>query len=305
MKVFVTGASGFLGTAIVAGFARGGHEVHGLVHRPGSAARVAALEALPVVGSMDDPSSYLAAASQCDILVHAAFEYSARGFELDRRTLESLLGLGTEGAPRVLLYTSGVWVCGDTGGLSVDELMRANPHPNVAQRVEHERLVLGSAAAGFRTLVLRPGCVYGGGGSLTAPWFQSATGQGAARIVGDGANHWAMVHRDDLGELYVRAAQSELSGQVLHAVDSSRYTLLECARAASRAAGAAGKVVAVPVAEAVREMGPVAECLAMDQIVSGRRTADALGWTPKHVGFVDGVHLFHASWRAAAGLFAS
>ena len=169
----------------------------------------------------------------------------------------------------------------------------------MAPRPAVDAAVLSWNGGGFRTLVIRPGCVYGGSGSLTASWFESAGKGGAARVVGDGTNRWAMVHRDDLADLYVRAAESGLGGEVLNATDRSRATVNECAAAASLAAGAEGRVEHVPVEQAVAAMGPFATCLALNQHVDSWKAVHRLGWTPRHGGFVDAAPRLYAAWKAA------
>jgi nucleoside-diphosphate-sugar epimerase len=301
MKIFITGASGFIGSAVASAFARAGHEVRGLVHTPAKAAALAAREIEPVVGSMDDPKTYAAAAAASSVLVHCAAEYSAQYMELDRRTIVSLVETAQASKlPRAFVYTSGVWIYGDTGEGRADESSPVNPPALVGSRAVHERLVLGASSGGLRTIVLRPGCVYGASGSLTAHWFESAEKRGAARIVGDGNQRWAMIHVDDLADLYLRAAESTLGGEVFNATDRSRFTVMECARAASRAAGGNGKVETSSIAEAAKSVGPMAECLALDQHNDSSKAARLLGWQPRHAGFVDGVQRYYRAWKAAA-----
>jgi nucleoside-diphosphate-sugar epimerase len=300
MKVFITGASGYIGSAVSAAFARGGHEVRGLVRTPGKAASLSAREIEPVIGSMDDPKSFAAAAATSSVLVHCAAEYSPRYMDLDRKTVASLIDSArASDLPRVFLYTSGVWIYGDTGDGRADESTAVNPPALVRSRGEHERMVLGASGGALRTIVVRPGCVYGGSGSLTASWFESAHRTGAARIVGDGNQHWAMIHVEDLADLYVRAAESRLAGEVLNATDRSRFTVMECARAASRAAGSGGKIQTLTAAESAQAFGPMAECLAMNQHVDSSKAARLLGWHPRHAGFVDGAERYHRAWQAS------
>jgi nucleoside-diphosphate-sugar epimerase len=170
----------------------------------------------------------------------------------------------------------------------------------VAPRVEHEAIVLRGNAGAVRTLVLRPGCVYGGRGGLTAAWFESAMKGGAARIVGDGSCRWPMVHVEDLARAYVRAAECPWGGHVINVTDRSRFTVLQCAQAASRAAGRAGKVEVMPVDEAVRTMGPVAECLVLDQHVDSSKAVRMLGWQPRHGGFPEAAARYFTAWKAAS-----
>jgi nucleoside-diphosphate-sugar epimerase len=300
MKVFITGASGFIGSAVAAAFARAGHDVCGLVHTPAKAPVLAAREVVPVVGSMEEPRSYEERAASAEILVHCAAEYSARRYaELDKLTAETLMAAANKAqAPRLFLYTSGVWVYGDTGEGKVDEASPLNPAVVAKQRTLHERLVLEGDRGLLRTLVIRPGCVYGGSGSLTADWFESAERNAAARVVGDGANRWAMIHVEDLADLYLRAAESAHRAQIFNAVDRSRFSVQDCARAASRAAGAGGKVQNLTPEAAREAFGAMAEPLAFTQHVDSSKAVRLLGWQPRHGGFVDGVSRYYTAWKA-------
>lgn len=301
MRVFVTGATGFIGSAVAAAFARAGHETFGLVRSPGKVRLLEAVEVVPVSGTMEEPDAWRPVADGCSVLVHCAVEYSERSWDLHRAVLGALRDAGRDRLGRVLLATSGVWVYGDTGEAAVDESSALDPPTYVAPRPAVDAAVLSWNGGGFRTLLIRPGCVYGGSGSLTAAWFESAARSGAARVVGDGANRWAMVHRDDLADLFVRAAESGLGGEVLNATDRSRATVNECAAAASRAAGADGRIEHVPVEQAVASMGPFATCLALDQHVDSRKACHRLGWIPRHGGFVEAATRLHAAWKASAG----
>jgi nucleoside-diphosphate-sugar epimerase len=296
MKVFVTGASGFIGRAVALAFRRSGHEVWGLVRSPEKAGLAARDEVRPVLGDIHRAESYENAAEACAVLVHAASDASDRVVETDRLAIETLLRAGERGSrPKAVLFTSGVWVHGDTGSSLVDETSPLSPPRLVAWRPAHEEMVL--RAGHVRGLVIRPGCVYGGQGSLTGGWFEGAS-QGRLQVVGDGRNRWAMVHLDDVADAYVRAAESGLAGEVFDVVDGSRATVDEMAVAAAGAAGYRGDIEYVPVAEAAKSMADLAECLALDQNVDPGKAERRLGWRPRHRGFVDGVEAYYISWKA-------
>ncbi|MBK7876524.1 MAG: NAD-dependent epimerase/dehydratase family protein [Planctomycetes bacterium] len=298
MQVFVTGATGFIGLAVASAFARRGHRVLGLARTSEKARELMRREIEPVIGTLQEPGAWRNRAAACSTYVHCAFEYSAKGFELDRNVLRTLSELGgRKGEARTLLYTSGVWVYGDTGTRCVDESTAPNPPKFVAARVENENFVLSCARPELATIVLRPGCVYGGHGSLTAAWFDGAT-KGAARFVGDGAQRWAMVHVDDLAELYVLAAEARRACDVFNATDRSRNTIRDCAEAASRVAGGNGRIESIPVDEAIKTYGPMAEALAFTQHADSSKAARLLGWQPRHAGFVDEVERLYLAWRA-------
>src|SRR6185436_5297554 len=136
---------------------------------PEKARALHAAEVATVLGTIESRADWIASAAEREVLVHTAAESSPRAFDLDRDLVEAFLGAArAAGAPRLFLYTSGTWVNGDTGGRRVDESTPARPHPYVARRVEHERKVLEADRGTLRTIVIRPGCVYGGSGSLTA-----------------------------------------------------------------------------------------------------------------------------------------
>ncbi len=297
MRVFVTGATGYVGFAVATALRRAGHDVYGLTRAAAKVPQLARQEIRAVIGDIGDPKSYADTAEACSVLVHAAFESSASAVTKDKTAVDALIEAGRRGAqPKTLIYTSGVWVHGDTGGKLVDETDPLKPIKLVAWRPAHEQLVLQAKAV--RGLVIRPGCVYGGRGGLTGAWFEAAAAGKAPTVVGSGHNRWTMVHVDDLADAYVRAAESGLAGEVFDVTDRSRATVLELATAAARAAGFQGELRPVPLGEARRTMGDFADALALDQHVDARTAVRLLGWQPRHGGFVDEADLFYASWKA-------
>src|SRR5881396_2525420 len=262
MRVFVTGASGYVGFAVATAFRRAGHDVYGLTRAAAKAPQLARQEIRPVIGDIGDPKSYADTAEDCSVLVHAAFEPSASGVAKDKTAVDALIEAGRRGSqPKTLIYTSGVWVHGDSGEKLVDETSPLDPIKLVAWRQAHEQLVL--QAKGVRGLVMRLGCVYGGRGGLTGDWFAAAT-----------------------------------AGEVFDVTDRSRATVLEMATAAARAAGFQGELRPVPLGEARRTMGDFADALAVDQHVDARNAVRLLGWQPRHGGFVDEADIFYAAWKA-------
>src|SRR5437016_5545820 len=128
MQVFVTGATGYVGSSVAAAFRRAGHRVRGLTRTAAKARRLAQQEIEPVVGDLADPKTYADVAAACAVLVHAAFEYSPNGVAKDRMALDALIDAGRRGArPKTLIFTSGVWVHGATGDGMVDETTPLNP----------------------------------------------------------------------------------------------------------------------------------------------------------------------------------
>ena len=294
MQVFVTGATGYIGFAVATALRRHGHRVFGLARSDAKAARLTRHEIEPVIGDLSGPKTYADVAAHCSVLIHTAFDYSADGVAKNKLTIDTLLDAAGRGAqPKTLIFTSGAWVYGDTGDRMVDETTPLNPIKLVAWRPAHEQLVLRAGAV--RGLVIRPGCVYGGAGGLTAPWFAKP---GEAAVVGDGRQRWTMVHVDDLADAYVRAAESGLAGEIFNVTDRSRFTVLELATAAARAAGYKGEIRPLPLAEARKTMGDFADALALNQHLDSGKAVRLLGWQPRHGGFLDEVEALYGAWKA-------
>jgi len=300
MKIFLTGATGYIGFNVAQALRRAGHEVWGLARSGEKALALSQNEIHPVLGEMQKPATYASIAEQCSVLIHAAVDYQAGVIAPDKLLVETLLNTAKRGAqPKTFIYTSGIWVNGDTGDQLVDETTPLNPLTLVAWRPAHEQMVLN--ASNMRTLVLRPGCVYGKQGGLSGMWFSSAYNEKALRVIGDGNNRWAMVHVDDLAEAYVRAAESNYGGEIFNVVDHSRASVREMANAIASVTNYAGEIQYVPVAEAAKTLGDFAECLAVDQHIDGRKAARLLGWQPKHGGLADGIASYFEAWKAAQG----
>jgi nucleoside-diphosphate-sugar epimerase len=301
MRVFLTGTTGYIGFNVALGFRRFGHEVWGLVRRPEKVNYLVRHEIHTVLGDIAKPETYAGVAAEADVLVHTAYDGPGGTVGPDRTAVETLLEAAGNGArAKTLVYTSGVWVYGDTGDRTMDETSPLRPARASAWRVAHEDLVLNATKA--RGVVLRPGCVYGKQGSLTGPWFAGALGRRPFEIVGGGSNRWAMVHVWDVADAYVRAAEKgDIGGEAFNLTDPSRSTVRELATAAADAAGYRGEIRYVPLAEAERTMGPLAEALALEQRVSSRKAERGLGWRPRFPGFVADVATYLEAWKAYNG----
>ena len=285
MKVFVTGATGFIGRAVAEALRRRGHRVAGLTRSAAKAPGLEAREIEAVVGNMRDYRTWRRAAKDADVLVHCAVEYGPQYQALDRATVDAFEDLGGK-----ILYTSGVWQYGPCGKRPVRETAAFDGTPLLPWRSEHEQLVLKA-----KGIVIRPGCVYGGAGGLTGLWFKKT----APAIVGDGSNRWAMVHLDDLGHLYALAAESSVKNELFNATDGSHESVREMAAAASRAAGGRGAVKALTLAQGEQLYGGLAHGLALDQLVDSGKAAKMLGWKPRFHGFSSGAERFYGAWKAA------
>ena len=293
MRIFLTGGSGYIGSAVLDGFVRAGHHVDALVRNSEKAGLVQARGATPVLGDASIPKSYADAAASADAVVLTAFEYSPRGVQVDATTLDTVLA--SPGGPgRPLIYTSGVWILGNAPA-SVDETAPVHPIELVSWRPAHEQRVLDAATAGWRPVVIRPGIVYGGSRGIVGDVLKDASNS-LIRVIGPGDNHWPLVYDRDLADLYVRAAVNPEASGVYHANDEGDETVNEIVAALSEHAKTRPSVRHVPLAEARQKMGPYADALALDQIVRSPR-ARALGWNPSlHSVSGNAARLFE-EWR--------
>ncbi len=279
MRVFVTGATGYIGTAVVDALQRASHEVVALVRHQEKARRLAGRGIDTAVGTLGNPNTWRQQASSCEGFIHAAFEPSAKGVEIERIALDTLIELARhagERGPAALIYTSGIWVLGATPE-PVDESAAVAPLDLVAWRPAHENLVLDAASAGLRAAVIRPGIVYGGSRGIIADLLASAE-NGLMRIVGPGENHWPLVYDRDLADLYVRVLASEDGRGVFHANDEADEQVRTIAAAIAAHRPHPPDIRFVPLAEA-RTKSPYADVLALDQRIRSPR-AHALGWSP-------------------------
>ncbi len=297
MKVFVTGVTGYIGAAVAGAFRRGGHQVWGLIRNTRQAPFLDRHEIHPVVGDLRDPDSYRKVAQECDTLIHCAADYRGDWAESDQQTVDVMLAVGRQGRTRTVVFTSGSWVYGDTGGRPVDESASPASRMSVgAHRPAVERMLLD--AKHVRGLVIRPANVYGRRGGMTGDWFSSALSGKAPTAPGNGQNHWPMVHVDDLAAGYLFAVESGRGGEVFHFADHSRSTLLELLTAAMRAAGSTAAVELVPMAKAAELMGAYAQVYSMDYLLDSGRAERLLRWKPKHEGFVGEAPTYFKSWKA-------
>jgi nucleoside-diphosphate-sugar epimerase len=281
MRIFLTGATGYIGSAVMEALLRSGNEVTALVRDPEKAERVAQRGVQPVIGDLSKPAGYVDAAAAADSIVHTALESSPRKSKVDRQAIDALLDAASRraagGHPACFVYTSGIWVLGDTQGRATEE-SPVNPTPLVSWRPDHERAVLDRANAGVRTIVIRPGLVYGGARGIIGDLLKDAA-NGLVRVVGDGRNHWACIYDRDLADLYVRVATMDDASGVFHANDEADERVEDIVEAIAHQAKMRPDVRHVPIQEARKKMGPYADALALDQIVRSPR-ARALGWAP-------------------------
>jgi nucleoside-diphosphate-sugar epimerase len=282
MRTLLTGATGYIGSAVLDALLRRGHEVTALVRDPEKAEWLRFRGVHAIVGDLSAPSSYAGAAELSDNIIHTALESSKRGPTIDRLAIDTLLAAAirraAKGQNAAFVYTSGTWVLGDTAGAATEDAT-IQPTPLVAWRPEHEKLVLeGGRGRQVRTVVIRPGIVYGGTRGIIGDLLKDAA-NGLVRVIGDGKNHWACVYQRDLADLYVRLATRPEASGVYHATDQADERVADIVEAVASHARMLPDLRHVPLEEARAKMGPYADALALNQIVRGPK-ARALGWSP-------------------------
>jgi nucleoside-diphosphate-sugar epimerase len=305
MRIFLTGGTGYIGAAVLDALMRAGHRVTALVRDHEKAARVARRGAVPVLGNLNDPQSYRAALDAQDGYAHTAFDrMPGRGPATERVALGAMIeaaarprgpGDGANG-PRFVVYTSGMWVLDRTDNPAGEDAP-LNPVSHVAWRPQMEAMVLESASDTLRSIVVRPGVVYGGGSGLVGDLFRSAS-NGLVRVIGDGNNHWPLVYDRDLADLLARlVARPEAQG-VYHANDEGDERVNDIIEAIGAHLHLRPDVRHVPLEEARTKMGGVAEALSLDLRARSPRSR-ALGWSPSLHSVGRNAARLLDEWRAA------
>jgi nucleoside-diphosphate-sugar epimerase len=301
MHIFLTGATGYIGSAVLDAMIKGGHQVTAIARDPEKAEKLRAKGATPVVAELGLPKLYLPLLKQADAVVHTAFESSPRGVQVDRQALETMLtaqrdAMAVDGKARAFLYTSGVWVLGRTAK-AAEEDSPLDPPPHVEWRPAHEDLVLSAASSALRPVVIRPGIVYGGGQGIVSDLIKDAL-NGIVRVVGPGKNRWPCVYDHDLADLYVRILEAPLAVGIFHANDEADERVSDIVEAIAGQVPQRPDIRNMPMAEARKKLGTYADALALDQKVRSPK-ARALGWAPSLPGVANSVARLVEEYRNA------
>jgi nucleoside-diphosphate-sugar epimerase len=282
MRVFVTGASGWIGSAVVPELLEAGHEVLGLARSDASAEKVSALGADVHRGTLDDVESLRAGAAEADGVVHLGYHHDfsqmREAAQLDRNAIEAFGDVLSEaGGP--LVIASGVFGLVLSGVATERDTPDASVHPRIA----NAQTALSLAERGVRSSVVRFAPTVHGPGDhgFVATLVDLARRTGVAGYVGDGANHWPAVHRLDAARLVRLAIESAPAGSVLHAVDEQGIPTQEIA-------AAIGRSLDVPTESRPEEhFGWLGPFFALDAVVSNSLTRELLGWAPTHPGLLE------------------
>lgn len=287
MRFFVTGATGFVGSAVVRELLGAGHQVLGLVRSDAGAAELDALGVEPLRGSLEDLESLTRGATRADAVIHTAFNHDFSRFkqscEEDRHIIDAL-GAALIGTTRRLVITSalGVLPRGVVSNERTAPASGATAHPRAAS--EHAADVI--AARGVRVSVVRlPPSTHGDGDPhFAATLIRIAREKRAAAYIDDGANRWPAVHRLDAAQLFRLAAERGEAGARYHAVAEEGIALRNVAHVIGQRLGVA--VVSKPRDEAAEHFGDFAHFAAMDVPSSSARTRAELGWVPRQPGLL-------------------
>ncbi|GAA1105636.1 SDR family oxidoreductase [Kitasatospora arboriphila] len=289
MRVFVTGASGWIGSALVPELVGAGHQVLGLARSDSSAAAVAAAGAEVLRGDLDDLDALTAGAADCDGVVHLAFIHDFSRFEAsvqaDARAVETLAA-ALEGSGRPLVVTAGTPA---VPGRVATEHDTSAPGSPAAGRDANARAALDAAARGVRPSVVRlPRTVHGDGDhGFVAHLVATARGTGVSGYVGGGAGRWPAVHVRDAARLYRLALEQAPAGSVLHAVADEGVPVRGIAEVTRRHLG-------LPTASVPAEdFGFLGRILAVDQPASSTLTCELLGWHPSEPSLVEDLEKGH------------
>lgn len=285
MKIFLTGATGYIGGSVAAGLIAAGHQVRGLVRSSAREAEVRDKGIDPLLGTLDDAPLLREAAREADAVVNAA--------NADHRdAAEAMLG-ALAGSNKLFLHTSGSSIVGTRAGGEAtdkifDETTPLQPSPAREARVALNLDVLAAAQRGVRAVVICPSLIYGLGRgvaphSMQVPWLLTlARKHGVAKHIGTGGNIWSNVHIDDLVELYLLALDKAPAGAFYFA-ESGENSMLEVCQAISRMSGFGGRTESMSLVEAAAEWGegPAHDTMASNSRVRAKRARDELGWAPK------------------------
>ncbi len=280
MNIFLTGATGYLGSSVRSALVTAGHQVTALVRDETKAGAVRGAAVTPVVGDMRDRDLIRRLAAEADAVIATA----SPGDETSSAADHDFVGAVLDGLRpgRVLVRTGGAWVYGSGAGLTEDSPLA--PPALVAWRVALDARAL--AADGIRSVLVEPGIAYGHGAGIPALLAAGERTGDGLRLIGPGSQHWTTIHVDDLAELYLAAVERGAAGTRYLAVSGDNPTVRELGEAVSRRLGLGGRVVAEDPAGTVARLGDFGAALLLDQQAAGARARHDLSWKPSRPGLL-------------------
>lgn len=290
MRVFVTGATGFVGSAVVNELLAAGHSVLGVARSEQAAAALAAHGVDVHRGSLEEPESFAAGAAACDGVIHTAFNHDFSRFAdnaaAERKAVEAM-GEALAGSGRPLVGTTGTGML-QPGRLGTED-DTGNPDGAASLRKPMEEAAIALAARGVRSAVVRlPPSVHGDGDHGFVPWLiRIAQEKGVSAYIDDGANRWPAVHRLDAAKLYRLALEKGVGGTRYHAVADEGVPTRRIAEVIGRRLGL--PVVSVPREQAADHFGFLGHFFGLDIPASSAKTRASLGWQPTGPGLIEDI----------------
>lgn len=295
MRVFVTGASGHIGSALLPELLEAGHETVGLIRSDASEARVVAAGARAHRGTITDPESFAGAVAAADAVIHLAFDHQAvaagdmaAAIATDTRVFEMYARV-LDGTGKALIPASGTLMVAGLGRTGTED-----DAPTLPGRAELENRVIALADRGVRTAAVRlPPTVHS---ELDTHGFIPALigiarAQGVSGYVGDGANRWPAGHTRDAARLFRLALEQAPAGTRLHAAGDEGIPFREIAETIGKNLGV--PAVSVKPEDADAHFGFLGPIVQLDNPVSTARTRELLGWEPVHPGLIDDLNEGH------------
>jgi nucleoside-diphosphate-sugar epimerase len=288
MRIFVTGATGFIGSAVVSELINAGHKVLGLARSDKGAASLAAAGADVLRGSLEDLDSLRNGAANSDGVIHTAFIHDFSNYaacaEADRLAIETL-GMALAGSGRPLVVTSGTLLLRRESSLATEE---DEAYPNFPRKSEAAGLALASHGVRVSTVRLPPS-VHGDRDHGFVPrLFAIAREKGVSAYVGDGLNHWPAVHRLDAARLYRLAVEKGSAGSRYHGVADQGVPFRDIAQVI-------GRHLNLPVVskspEEADHFGWMSHFVSIDCPASSAQTQEQLGWRPAHASLLADIGL--------------
>lgn len=287
MRVFVTGASGFVGSAIVQELLSNGHEVLGLVRSESGAAKVAAAGATPLTGDVNDPAILRQDVAESDAVIHTAFNHDFSQFkascEADRLVIGALAD-ALKGSDKPLVVTSGLGLLRYDRPVTEDDAI--NVGSDAIPRAATDEAAHAAAAAGVDTYIVRlPPSTHGAGDHGFIPIvIDMARQHGESAYIGDGSNQWPAVHRFDAAVLYRLIVEKRPALKTLHAVDETGIPFRDIAETIGR--GLRLPVVSKTGDAIAAHFSWFQHFAGLGCTASSEQTRKALGWEPKAAGLL-------------------
>lgn len=284
MKVFVTGASGFIGSAVVKELVAAGHEVTGLARSDQSAKAIRDAGAQVLMGSLDDLNSLKHGASESDGVIHTAFIHDfsqyAKAAEADKAAIE-IMGNALVGSDRPLIVTGGILGMEKEDGF-ITENIAAPPLPRAS-----EATAFALADNGVNASVIRlPPSVHDKGDKGFIPFIISAArNKSVSAYIGDGNNRWPAVHRLDAAHLFCLALEKAVKGIRYNAIGDEGIPVCDLAEVIGKQLNL--PVISVSPDEAADHFEWMARFIAFDSPATAYKTREQLGWQPTHIGLIE------------------